>query len=244
MLRNQLAELGSGFAVAVIPARGGSKGIPRKNLQVIDGQTLVARCVRTCRKSRFLSAVFVSTDDVEIAAEAKAAGAEIIERPPELAGDKVLTTDVLFHAIDEAAISSMVLCLVQCTAPLTTPEDIDGTIQRLLETDADAAISCVETHDFQVRPGYDYRLRGVGYELAGGLPRRQDLPPLYAIAGSVWAYNLERFLDRQTMYSENCVAYPVARRLDIDTPEDLELARLILGSATKRAVSAACQYPL
>ena len=244
MLRDRFTELGSGFAVAVIPARGGSKGIPRKNLRMINGETLIARCVRTCRKARLLSAVFVSTDDEEIASEAKAAGAEVIGRPSSLAGDTVPTTDVLSHAIDAAGICSMVVCLVQCTAPLTTPQDVDGTIARLLETDADCAIACVETHDFQVRPGYDGRLRGVGYELAGGLPRRQDLPPLYAIAGSVWAYNLERFVARSTMYSENCVAYPVARRLDIDTQEDLELAAILLSPATKRADSAACQYPL
>ena len=246
MLSRQQVELGRCFAVAIIPARGGSKGIPRKNLQMCGGMTLLERAIRTCQQAGYLSGVFVSTEDSEIAKHATDCGAAVIDRPAELATCNATTVDVLLHGIKSAKVHSPVTCLVQCTAPLTTPVDIDGTIGRLLETDADCAIACAESHDFLVRPGYDGRLRGLGYELASGLPRRQDLPTTLTIAGSVWAFNTERFLRRKALYSENCVAYQVARRLDIDCPDDLSLAGRLLSSChceTMRTAHNPAYYP-
>lgn len=207
------------------------------------GMTLLEMAIRTCQRAGYLSGVFVSTEDSEIAKHAADCGAAVIDRPVELAICMTPTVDVLLHAIKSAKIISPVTCLVQCTAPLTTPNDIDGTISRLLETDADCAIACAESHDFLVRPGYDGRLRGLGYELAHGLPRRQDLPTTFVIAGSVWAFNTERFVKRKALYSENCVAFQVARRLDIDCPDDLSLAGRLLSSCTCETMRTASKQP-
>ena len=236
MLSNQQAKLGRGFSVAVIPARGGSKGIPRKNLQLCGGMTLLERCIKTCQASSLLHGVIVSTDDSEIGQHAYDCGAAVIARPDDLATCEATSQDVLLHAIDTVPITALVTCLVQCTAPLLTPEEIDGTIERLLATDADCAIACAESHDFLVRPGFDGRLRGLGYELAAGLPRRQDLPPTLVIAGSVWAFNTERFRFHESLYTENCVAFQVARRLDIDCPDDLSLAGRLLSDTDPRTM--------
>jgi CMP-N-acetylneuraminic acid synthetase len=245
MLPNRESKLGSGFAVAIIPARGGSKGIPRKNLQLCGDVTLLERAIRTCQQSSLLTRVFVSTEDTEIKRHATDCGATVIDRADDLATCHSTTADVLLHAIQTVPISSMVTCLVQCTAPLLTPDDIDGTIGRLLETDADVSIACAESHDFLVRPGFDGRLRGVGYELPAGLPRRQDLPRTLVIAGSVWAFNTERFLSSKSLYTENSVAYEVARRLDIDSPSDLSLAGRLLSpeNGTMRTMQIPPYYP-
>jgi N-acylneuraminate cytidylyltransferase len=244
MLRDLSSELAGDRAVAVIPARGGSKGIPRKNLQRVAGVPLVTRAIKTCFAASAVSEVYVSTDDEEIGDVAAEAGAMILWRPPQLAGDNTASEDVLFHALNriEKPLPA-VMAFVQCTAPLLTPDDIDLAIARLQESGADVAIAAAEHHGFVVRAGYDDRIRGVGWELTEPVKRRQDMAPHWVIAGSVWAINIASFLERGRLYSENCVICPVARKLDIDEPADLELANLICRAETKRANEPEVYYP-
>lgn len=229
---------------ALIPARGGSKGIPRKNLRIVNGVSLLERAIKTCQQSALVSETYVSTEDPEIGMLAARCDATAILRPLELAADAVASLPVLLHALSRMDPRPAVLAWVQCTAPLLTAAEIDGTVQRLLETGADVAIAAVPWHGGLLREGYAGRVRGVGWELTDQPRRRQDMGPLYQIAGSVWAMNVESFVRRGAVYSENVVVYPVAEMLDIDEPADLLKAETILREReTKRADSSPVYYP-
>lgn len=248
---SRTCELERPLAVALIPARGGSKGIPRKNLQAVNGVPLVSRAIATCGASALCSDVYVSTEDSEIAAVAAACDAKVIERPPALAGDRIASEEVLLHALHclrgilRFGDQPQVLAWVQCTAPLLTSAEVDGTIQRLLDTEADVALAAVPWHGGLVRKGFAGRVRGVGWELTEQLRRRQDMGALYQIAGSVWAIRVVSFLRRGHVYSENTVIYPVPEMLDIDEPADLLRAETILRAReTRRADQPQFYYPV
>ncbi|MGV4982558.1 cytidylyltransferase domain-containing protein [Streptomyces sp. NRAIS4] len=150
------SEAGQGATVrrvlAVIPARGGSKGVPAKNLAPVGGVPLVARAVRECRATRLVTDVVVSTDDQAIAAAAREAGAEVVLRPAAIAGDTATSEAAVLHAMDAhealhgAAVD--VVLLVQCTSPFIVREDIDGVASAVIEDGADTALTVAPFHGF------------------------------------------------------------------------------------------------
>lgn len=229
--------------VAVIPARGGSKGIPRKNLRTVGGMSLLGRAIATCLRAQSVSEVYVSTEDQEIAETAAAWRASVIQRPWRLAADEASSCDVLLHALGQIEPQPAILAFVQCTAPLLKTADVDGCVERLRCTKADVAIAAAEFHGFILRESYHGRVRGVGWELTDGPKRRQDLPAQWVIAGSVWAIDVARFLQRRTIYSENCVVYPICEKLDIDGPEDLRLAEVLLRLPADEAEATRAETP-
>ncbi|MFJ8820266.1 cytidylyltransferase domain-containing protein [Streptomyces sp. NPDC102467] len=145
--------------LAVIPARGGSKGVPAKNLAQIGGVPLVARAVRECLATRQVTDVVVSTDDEGIAAAARQAGAEVVTRPAAIAGDKSSSEAAVLHAMDAhealhgAAVD--VVLLVQCTSPFIAREDVDGVVRAIVENGADSALTVAPFHGFVWRDGSD-----------------------------------------------------------------------------------------
>ena len=212
--------------VTIIPARGGSQGIPRKNLQEVGGKSLIARAVETCLAAELAGPVFVSTDDAEIAAAAFAAGAHVIHRPAHLATADAITDDTMIHAAE--MLDARILCLVQCTSPTMTPGEIDGTIKALKSSGRPLAFAACEDDTMAVERVEDVT-RGVGFDIRDPVTLRQDRRTRYAILGSVWAMDRESLLARGRMYCENPALHVVdRRRLDIDTPDDLQLARLVL----------------
>ncbi|MFJ3638840.1 cytidylyltransferase domain-containing protein [Streptomyces sp. NPDC090108] len=154
---------GPGTAVrrvlAVIPARGGSKGVPAKNLAPVGGVPLVARAVRECRGARLVTDVVVSTDDHAIAAAARQAGAEVVLRPAAIAGDTATSEDAVLHAMDahEALHGATVdaVLLVQCTSPFVVREDLDAVAGAVLGDGADTAVTVAPFHGFVWRDGTD-----------------------------------------------------------------------------------------
>ncbi|MER6024800.1 N-acylneuraminate cytidylyltransferase [Streptomyces sp. NPDC001851] len=156
-------EAGRGATVrrvlAVIPARGGSKGVPAKNLAPVGGVPLVARAVRECRAARLVTDVVVSTDDQAIAAAAREAGAEVVLRPAAIAGDTATSEAAVLHAMDAhealhgAAVD--VVLLVQCTSPFLVREDIDGVASAVIEGGADTALTVAPFHGFVWRDAVD-----------------------------------------------------------------------------------------
>ncbi|MFE2988310.1 cytidylyltransferase domain-containing protein [Streptomyces sp. NPDC059262] len=145
--------------LAVIPARGGSKGVPAKNLAPVGGVPLVARTVRECRATRLVTDVVVSTDDAAIAAAAREAGAEVVLRPAAIAGDKSSSEAAVLHALDahealQGAAVDVVL-LVQCTSPFLVREDIDGVVNAIVEKGADTALTVAPFHGFVWRDADD-----------------------------------------------------------------------------------------
>lgn len=138
--------------LAVIPARGGSKGVPAKNLAEVGGVPLVARAVHACRSARLVTDVVVSTDDPAIGEAARAAGADVVLRPAAIAGDTATSEAAVLHALDrheelhDATID--VVLLVQCTSPFLTREDIDGVAGAVVEHGADTAVTVAPFHGF------------------------------------------------------------------------------------------------
>jgi YrbI family 3-deoxy-D-manno-octulosonate 8-phosphate phosphatase len=145
--------------LAVIPARGGSKGVPAKNLAEVGGAPLVVRAVRECRAARLVTDVVVSTDDQAIADVAREAGAEIVLRPAAIAGDTATSEAAVLHAMDahEALHGARVdaVLLVQCTSPFLTHEDVDQVVTAITEHGADTALTVAPFHGFVWRDAAD-----------------------------------------------------------------------------------------
>ncbi|MFF2845126.1 cytidylyltransferase domain-containing protein [Streptomyces sp. NPDC058001] len=161
--------------LAVIPARGGSKGVPAKNLMPVGGVPLVARAVRECRATRLVTDVVVSTDDTAIAVAARQAGAEVVMRPAAIAGDTATSEAAVLHAMDahetlHGATVDVVL-LVQCTSPFLIREDIDAVAGAVVDNGADTAVTVAPFHGFIWRDAADELASGhadQGTDLAAG----------------------------------------------------------------------------
>ncbi|MFF7141082.1 cytidylyltransferase domain-containing protein [Streptomyces nodosus] len=233
--------------LAVIPARGGSKGVPAKNLAPVGGVPLVARAVRACRAARLVTDVVVSTDDQAIAVAARAAGAEVVPRPAAIAGDTATSEDAVLHALDahEALHGAPVdvVLLVQCTSPFLTGEDVDGVAGAVVEDGADSALTVAPFHGFVWRDGADEADEnavaastadatdgghGVNHDKAFR-PRRQDRPQDLLETGAAYAMDVaglrthrHRFFGRTQL-----VRTDPARVLEIDDPHDLARARAL-----------------
>ncbi|MER7926491.1 MULTISPECIES: N-acylneuraminate cytidylyltransferase [unclassified Streptomyces] len=219
-------QAGQGASVrrvlAVIPARGGSKGVPAKNLAPVGGVPLVARAVRECRASRLVTDVVVSTDDQAIAAAARQAGAEVVLRPAAIAGDTATSEAAVLHAMDAhealhgAAVD--VVLLVQCTSPFIVREDVDGIVNAIVANGADTAHTVAPFHGFVWRDADDEatavvepaRSEEVGGATkvanstvaSGGYgvnhdksfrPRRQDRPQDFLETGAVYGMDAAGF---------------------------------------------------
>lgn len=215
--------------LAVIPARGGSKGVPGKNLAPVGDAPLVARAVRVCRAARLLTGVVVSTDDPGIAAAAHAVGAEVVERPTDIAGDTATSEDAVLHAMDvyqerHGATVDVVL-LVQCTSPFLTREELDGVAAAVLDG-ADTALTVAPFHGFIWREGED--AHGVNHDKSFR-PRRQDRPQDLLETGAAYAMRASGFrTERHRFFGRTeLVRTDPARVLEIDDPHDLARARAL-----------------
>jgi len=209
--------------VGLIPARGGSKGIPRKNLAQVGGKPLLAWTVEAARAASELTRVVVSTDDDEIA---DAAGVEVLRRPAELAADDTPMLDVVRHAVAE--LSPDVVVLLQPTSPLRRAEHVDAAVRLLLESAADAVVSVVAVpHRFSPDALMDVVDGRV--VARGGTRTRQEKEVVYARNGpAVLAVRSDRLGD--DLYAGDCRPYLMDARdsLDVDDAFDLELADLLL----------------
>ncbi len=220
-------------SLLVIPARGGSKGIPGKNLREVGGQSLLARAVHSALNAHTVSRVVVSTDNEAIAAEATLAGAGTIQRPPELSGDAASSEAALLHALEtleaEENYRPDVLVFTQCTSPLTLPEDIDGTLEAMLAGDADCALSVTLFHYFVWRHTADGEAIGVNHRKESR-PLRQDREPEFLETGAVYAMKAEGFRAARHRFFGRTALYemPASRVFEVDEPADLERARLLL----------------
>ncbi|MCG0067295.1 N-acylneuraminate cytidylyltransferase [Streptomyces tricolor] len=238
------SEAGPGTSLrrvlAVIPARGGSKGVPAKNLAPVGGVPLVARAVRECRASRLVTDVVVSTDDQAIAAAAREAGAEVVLRPAAIAGDTATSEAAVRHAMDthEALHGAPVdvVLLVQCTSPFLVREDIDGVAAAVAENGADTAVTVAPFYGFIWREGETETEGGAG--AGGGVgvnhdksfrPRRQDRPQDFLETGAAYAMDAAGFRERGHRFfgRTELVRTDPARVLEIDDPHDLARARAL-----------------
>ncbi|NGO80465.1 acylneuraminate cytidylyltransferase [Streptomyces sp. YC504] len=243
--------------LAVIPARGGSKGVPAKNLSPVGGVPLVARAVRECLTSRHVTDVVVSTDDDAIAATARGAGAEVVLRPAAIAGDTATSEAAVLHALDAhealhgAAVD--VVLLVQCTSPFLVREDVDKVAAAVIDEGADTALTVAPFHGFVWRDAGDeppvageQRVAAQGgtttvvapATTSGGYgvnhdksfrPRRQDRPQDLLETGAVYAMTVPGFREAGHRFfgRTELVRTDPARVLEIDDPHDLARARAL-----------------
>ncbi|MFI9771471.1 cytidylyltransferase domain-containing protein [Streptomyces sp. NPDC052415] len=220
--------------LAVIPARGGSKGVPAKNLAPVGGVPLVTRAVRECLAARLVTDVVVSTDDQAIAAAAREAGAEVVLRPAAIAGDTATSEAAVLHAMDthEALHGARVdvVMLVQCTSPFVIREDIDGVAAAVVENGADTAVTVAPFHGFVWRDAEEPADGGVGVNHDKSYrPRRQDRPQDYLETGAAYAMDAAGFRTHNHRFfgRTELVRTDPARVLEIDDPHDLARARAL-----------------
>jgi YrbI family 3-deoxy-D-manno-octulosonate 8-phosphate phosphatase len=221
---------------AVIPARGGSKGIVGKNLRMVGGKPLIAHTILAARAAKRVGKVVVSTDDPAIAEASSAYGAEIVWRPAELATDTASSESALLHALDSLAAQAdyqpELLAFLQCTSPLTLAEDIDGTIAKLLVDHADSALAVTRFHYFTWRDTAD--AVGINHDKRVR-PRRQDRQPEFIETGAVYVMRVPGFRQARHRFFGKTVLYemPAERVCEIDEPVDLELAEMRLRSRAR-----------
>lgn len=235
-------EASEPLALAVIPARGGSKGIPGKNLREVGGQPLVARAVAAARAARRVGRVVVSTDDAAIAAVARAAGAEIAWRPESLARDETSTEAVLLDLLDGLERAGQVpelLLLLQCTSPLTTAAEVDGTLDKMLSTGADSALTVSPIHAFLWCHDAEGRAVGVNHDWRQR-PRRQDRRAEFVETGAVYAMRTAGFRAARHRFFGKVALHvaPRSRWLEVDEPGDLQVAAALLDAAPPQPLPA------
>ena len=212
-------------ALAVIPARGGSKGIPGKNLQTVGGIPLVVRSVQAALASQRVHRVVVSTDDAAIAAAVDAQGAEVIHRPDSIAGDTASSESALLHALELLERQEPLppqLVFLQCTSPFTHAAQIDRVLEALSAPGINSAFAVAPWHGFLWRQDG----RGINHDPTLPRQRRQDLEPAYLETGAIYAMDTQAFRSQGSRF---CAPWqPVViddSGPEIDTPSDLELCR-------------------
>jgi CMP-N,N'-diacetyllegionaminic acid synthase len=219
--------------LGLVPARGGSKRAPGKNLARLGDMTLVRRALETALAAGCFAEIALSSDDDEILAQAQGLDVIAVPRPPELSTDTSLARDVALHvleALDDPDQPFEAVAIVQCTSPFTAPEDIAGTVELLSRTGAESAVSVVRLkaarHPLKLK-----RLEGdrlLPYLEDDRLTPSHELPPLWVRNGSVYAFRrdvVERGLDAEDVRGYEM---PQERSFDIDTARDLAFAEFLL----------------
>jgi CMP-N,N'-diacetyllegionaminic acid synthase len=228
--------------LAVIPARGGSKGVPGKNIRLLGGLPLIAHSILQASQARSITRVVVSTDSVQIADVGRLYGAEVpFMRPSELADDITSGLDPLLHALrwleDTDGYRPDIVVLLQPTSPFRTVDDIDGAFKLALDKEADAVVSVTAARH---HPRWMKRVSADG-TLVDFLPptvqvdRRQDLEPVFALNGAIYLARTNVLRQHRTWYTEHTYAWqmPAERSLDLDTEFEFQLAELLLGKGTR-----------
>ncbi|MBK8781543.1 MAG: acylneuraminate cytidylyltransferase family protein [Anaerolineales bacterium] len=220
--------------LGIIPARGGSKGVPLKNIRQVAGRPLIAYTITAAQASRLLTRCVVSTDHVETAQISAALGCEVIQRPAALAQDDTPTLDAVKHVFTTLESQGEIFdygLVLQPTSPLRTGLDIDSALQALFRSDADSIVSVYQVSDHH--PARMYTLDNgqlVSFDKRFATARRQDLPPVYHRNGAIYAFR-RNLLEQNTLLGNHILPYIMEedRSLNIDNEYDLVLADFILG---------------
>lgn len=217
-----------------VPARGGSKGLPRKNILDLAGRPLIGWTLAAAKASNYLDRCIVSTDDEEIAQVARRLGGDVpFLRPAKLAGDSSETIDAIEHTVEQLP-GYDILVILQPTSPLRSADDIDATLEKLQQHRAPACVSVMKPAK---SPYWSYtidqqqQLQAL-FDSELARRRRQDLPQSYALNGAVYAARTDWLLENRSCMGEGTVAHlmPAERSLDIDTAFDLQLANCYLAA--------------
>lgn len=218
-------------ALALIPARGGSKGIPSKNLQTVGGRSLVVRSIDAAFASQSVERVVVSTDDSEIRSAALEVGAEVVVRPAAIAGDIASSESALLHALTTLELTAPLpdrFVFLQCTSPFTSGSQIDLVLKALDDPTINSSFAVQPWHGFL----WSEDGRGINHDPTRPRKRRQDLDSVYLETGAIYAIRTMPFRHSGSRFCPPCqpvVLYDSGP--EIDTVSDLDLCRAI--AATK-----------
>ncbi len=237
--------VGSKRLLAVIPARGGSKRLPRKNVLDLAGKPLIAWTIQEALNCKYIDQVIVSTDDKEISDISKEYGADVpFFRPSELATDEAKTVDVVLHLLDELEKVGErydYIILLQPTSPLRTAQNIDESVELLQMKNSDAVISVCESEhpplwcnvlpdDMSMDNFLDASVKN---------KRSQDLPKQYRINGAIYISSVKKLKKENSFFlSNNCIAYIMKQNvsIDIDTIDDFDFALLRISNSTNQKI--------
>nr|WP_246717890.1 acylneuraminate cytidylyltransferase family protein [Rhizobium aethiopicum] len=224
--------------LGLLPARGGSKGLPRKNVRPLNGRPLIDWAGKALSASSSVRRAICSTDDPEIARAAIASGLEVPwMRPPEISHDSSLVVDVILHALDalarEGDLDYEYVALVQATSPTVTTGDIDSAVAMAITKQADTVITGF--HAGQRHPATMFSLSAndeVTWLLDDEqrMSRRQDLPDYFIRTGLVYVISTETLVQRRSIYGERifCLVVSEERALTIDEERDFQIAEFLL----------------
>lgn len=210
--------------LAIIPARGGSKRLPRKNILNLCGKPLIAWSIEAALKSKYISKVVASSDDEEILNISKIFGADIIKRPDELASDTATTFDAIKHTIDNFKKYDYIV-LLQPTSPLRNEKHIDEAIELLEEKQADAIVSVCEMDHSPLWSNTLPKNGNMNNFLRDEVlnKRSQDLEKYYRVNGAVYICKTDKLLENKSFFlKDNIFAYIMDRKSSIDIDEEID----------------------
>ena len=230
-----LEQQGAKKVLAIIPARGGSKGIPGKNLKKIEGRSLIEHAFDCAREAKSPLTVVLSTDDAEILQHGRQMGIELVERPAELATDQAKVIDAIKHCLHQMESRKgaryEIVVLLQPTSPIRNGEDLDAVLRLFDRPEVESVISVVsanEVHPARMYEMADNKLVPLDkrYETAN----RQIIRPVYYRNGCFYAIRRETMLRENTLMPQNKTPYvmPASRLCNIDEPVDLIIAKALV----------------
>ena len=219
--------------LGVIPARGGSKGVKRKNIRRIAGKPLIAWTIDEAKKSKYIDRLILSSEDPEIISVGQEWGCEVpFVRPEELAKDDTPGVDPVLHALERLPEKYEYVLLLQPTSPLRLVDDIDGCLELCLDRHAPACVSVTEPDK---SPYWMYRLDEGGHLISllaqeSTVGYRQGLPKVYVLNGAVYVAQSSWLKGQRTFLSPETIAYimPKERSIDIDTQIDIDICEYLL----------------
>lgn len=221
--------------LAIIPARGGSKGIPKKNIKILAGKPLIAWTIEEAKKSQYIDRLILSSDDTEIIHTAKQYDCDVpYIRPSELAQDDTPGIDPVLHALNTLPEKYAYVVVLQPTSPLRTVEDIDGCIEYCINKNANA---CVSVSEPAKSPYWSFSISDSGtlvplIDTGGIIPCRQDLPKVYALNGAVYVARVSWLKDNKTFITRETIGYVMnkERSFDIDDEVDFRIVEYLITS--------------
>jgi CMP-N,N'-diacetyllegionaminic acid synthase len=230
--------IGSKKVVGLIPARGGSKGVPRKNIRDVAGKPLIAWTIEAARASRYIDRVVLSSEDAEIIEVAKNWGCDApFVRPQEFATDQADSMQVVKHALAALPERYDYLVLLQPTSPMRLAEDIDATIERCI---ASGAGLCVSVCEPDKSPYWMLKPDGAGRAHTlfptDRIPgRRQDAAPVVSVNGAVYVLSADHIASSGTFFAQGMAVHemPKERSFDIDTELDLKIVNFLLSQGQR-----------
>jgi N-acylneuraminate cytidylyltransferase len=222
--------------IAIIPARGGSERIPRKNLLPLAGIPLVAHSILHAKRSKCVQTVYISTEDPEIAAVAKTYGAEVITRPAELTGSRASSESALLHVLDARKEQGLddpdLVVFLQCTSPVRKPDDIDRAVAQLIDEKADSLFSATRNYALiwaQTKKGpqaltYDFKTRAM----------EQDRDTQYRENGSIYVTRTEILRKNKNRLGGKITVFEMdeMHSFQVDTPDHVDLLRWVIRQDT------------